>query len=154
MTPQTKANKKPTPRQAKFIQEYIRCSNARQAAINAGYTEQTATDKAHNLLKRPEIVAELNAVRAKWAEENKFTMTKAHDELCAGYERAVKLNQMQAAAKFAELKLKLHGMLIEKHDITAKSSLVISISGLTRDPISQIKTVTEVLAITGPKEDS
>ena len=42
-------------RQQRFVQEYCKDFNATQAAIRAGYSEKTAGQQAHELLKNPEI---------------------------------------------------------------------------------------------------
>jgi phage terminase small subunit len=41
--------------QAKFLKEYLKCGNATQAAIVAGYSEQTAYSQGQRLLKHAEI---------------------------------------------------------------------------------------------------
>lgn len=42
-------------RQQLFVAEYIKDLNATQAAIRAGYSENTAGSQGHDLLKKPEI---------------------------------------------------------------------------------------------------
>ena len=44
-------------RQTRFVQEYCKDFNATQAAIRAGYSEKTAGQQAHELLKNVEIAA-------------------------------------------------------------------------------------------------
>lgn len=44
-----------TPKQAKFVIEYLIDMNATQAAIRAGYSEDTAGQMGHENLKKPEI---------------------------------------------------------------------------------------------------
>lgn len=45
-----------------FVDEYIklRCKNATQAAINAGYSKKTASSQASELLKKTEVMEYLN----------------------------------------------------------------------------------------------
>lgn len=48
-----------TNKQARFIDEYLRDSNATQAAIRAGYSQKTAGVIGHENLKKPNIAAEI-----------------------------------------------------------------------------------------------
>lgn len=50
-------------RQVFFIGAYIACGNATQAAIEAGYAENTAGGTGHALLKNPKIAAEIERRR-------------------------------------------------------------------------------------------
>ena len=51
-----------TRKQQNFINEYLKCFNASRAAERAGYSEKTAYSIGHDLLKKPEIKAELERV--------------------------------------------------------------------------------------------
>lgn len=44
-----------TPKQQRFVEEYLIDLNATQAAIRAGYSEKTAYSVGHENLKKPEI---------------------------------------------------------------------------------------------------
>jgi phage terminase small subunit len=46
-----------SPKQQRFVAEYLKDSNATQAAIRAGYSRKTAGSQGHDLLKKPEIAA-------------------------------------------------------------------------------------------------
>lgn len=48
-------------RQRAFCREYLVDRNASQAAIRAGYSRRTAGGQAHDLLKKPEIAAAVDA---------------------------------------------------------------------------------------------
>ncbi len=50
-----------TPKQARFVAEYAKDHNGTQAAIRAGYSENTAYAIASENLRKPEIVAALQA---------------------------------------------------------------------------------------------
>lgn len=50
-----------TERQRKFVDEYILCTNATQAARRAGYSEQYANRQGHKLLSNPFIRAEIDS---------------------------------------------------------------------------------------------
>ena len=52
-----------------FCMEYTKDMNATQAAIRAGYSEKTAYSQGHDLLKKPEIKAVIDAILAKRAKD-------------------------------------------------------------------------------------
>jgi len=57
--------KKFTPRQEKFIEEYVMKGNAAEAARNAGYSVKTADRIGHALLRNIEIAEEIARRRAE-----------------------------------------------------------------------------------------
>lgn len=57
-----------TPKQRKFVQEYLKDLNATQAAIRAGYSKKTARSIANELLTKPDIRAAVQAGQKKSAE--------------------------------------------------------------------------------------
>ncbi len=60
-----------TPKQARFVEEYLIDLNATQAAIRAGYSAKTANEQGAQLLAKLSIrqaVAEAQAVRSKRTE--------------------------------------------------------------------------------------
>ena len=61
--------KKLTPKQARFVAEYLNDLNATQAAIRAGYSKRSACSQAFDLLRKPEIAAAVQARREKLAEK-------------------------------------------------------------------------------------
>lgn len=56
-----------TPKQERFVAEYLVDLNATKAAIRAGYSAKTAGSQAFDLLKKPEIAAAIEAARLKHA---------------------------------------------------------------------------------------
>lgn len=57
-----------TPKQERFVAEYLIDLNATQAAIRAGYSEKTAYSQGQRLLKNVEIAKSLTVARAKRVE--------------------------------------------------------------------------------------
>jgi phage terminase small subunit len=51
--------KKLTPKQRKFVDEYLKLRNATQAAKNAGYSARSAYSQGERLLKKAEIATEI-----------------------------------------------------------------------------------------------
>lgn len=62
-----------TPKQARFVQEYLIDLNATQAAIRAGYSKNTAHTTGHENLSKPEIVEALAAAQSERAERVEIT---------------------------------------------------------------------------------
>ncbi len=58
-----------TPKQARFVEEYLIDLNATQAAIRAGYSPKTAYSIGQRLLKNVEIQAAIQEARGKISEE-------------------------------------------------------------------------------------
>lgn len=61
-----------TPKQARFVEEYLVDLNATQAAIRAGYSEATANEQGARLLANVSVAAAINAAQAKRAERTQI----------------------------------------------------------------------------------
>jgi phage terminase small subunit len=57
-----------TPKQQRFVEEYLRDLNATQAALRAGYSKRTANEQAAQLMKHPEIIAAIDAAKTDRSE--------------------------------------------------------------------------------------
>jgi phage terminase small subunit len=57
-----------TPKQQRFVEEYLVDLNATKAAERAGYSPKTAGSQGHDLLKKPEIAEALSKEQQKRAE--------------------------------------------------------------------------------------
>ena len=62
-----------TPRQRRFVDEYLIDLNATAAALRAGYARSTAEDQSYRLLKQPEIAAAIGAAQKERAERLRLT---------------------------------------------------------------------------------
>jgi len=62
-----------TPRQERFVQEYLIDLNATQAAIRAGYSTKTAQMIGSENLSKPMIAAAIAAAQAKRTERTEIT---------------------------------------------------------------------------------
>lgn len=49
-----------TAKQKQFLSAYIKCLNAKEAALQAGYSDRIALKVGNQLLNKPEIVKEMN----------------------------------------------------------------------------------------------
>jgi phage terminase small subunit len=78
------ADKKPaklTPKQARFVEEYLTDLNATQAAIRAGYSEKTAPVIASQNLKKVNVQAAIQAAQLKLSEKTGITQERVLNEL-------------------------------------------------------------------------
>ena len=75
--------------QEKFCQEYLVDTNGKQAAIRAGFSPHSAKNQASNLLRKPHIMARLEALH---------TARKERVQLDADYvlKRLLEIDQMDA----------------------------------------------------------
>lgn len=123
--------KKPiTPQQAKFVQEFLRSGKQTEAAVAAGYSKATAPARATRLLQNCAAVKEvIEEARKAVVEKGTYNLEKAMSEADDAIQFAQKTNNANAYVKAVELKAKLNGLLIEKHDVRL-SGFAINISGL------------------------
>jgi phage terminase small subunit len=70
-----------TPKQERFVAEYLIDLNATQAAIRAGYSEKTAAAIGSENLTKPEIAAAIADGRAKLASKAEVTAERVISEL-------------------------------------------------------------------------
>ena len=63
-----------TPRQQRFVEEYLVDLNATQAAIRAGYSAKTATSQGERLLRNVEVSAAIQAAQKARSERTKVTV--------------------------------------------------------------------------------
>lgn len=78
------AEKKLTPKQARFVEEYLVDLNATQAAIRAGYSEKTAYSIGQENLTKPEVAAaicEAQDARSKRTEITADRVLKEYAKL-------------------------------------------------------------------------
>jgi phage terminase small subunit len=74
------SGKKLTPRQATFVEEYLKDLNATQAAIRAGYAERTANREGSRLLSNVDIAATIAEGQAKRSARTKITADRVLTE--------------------------------------------------------------------------
>ena len=70
-----------TPKQAAFVQEYLVDLNATQAAIRAGYSEDTASEIGYENLNKPQIAESIQAAMDLRAERTGITVDRVLVEL-------------------------------------------------------------------------
>lgn len=70
-----------TPKQQRFVDEYVVDLNASQAALRAGYSAKTAGAIGHELLKKPEIAEAIEAKRQRLSAKTEITAEKVLQRL-------------------------------------------------------------------------
>lgn len=120
-----------TPKQQRFVEEYLIDLNATQAAIRAGYSEKTAQQIGSENLLKPVIAAEITTRQAKVSESLEITREWVLTRLKENADRAMQAEQVvdregnptgeytyqgNVANKALELLGKQMGMFREKVD--------------------------------------
>lgn len=124
-----KANKPLTPKQKRFIEEYLIDSNGTQAAIRAGFSEKTANQQAAQMLREPRIRKYLDEQRAKHAERHGVTI----EYIVNGFKAVAEDPNSTGAEKNSALdKLAKREGFYEKHNKQRQNSFTI----LNIDPLS------------------
>lgn len=70
-----------TPKQQRFVEEYLVDLNATQAAIRAGYSERTARQIGDENLSKPDIASAIKAAMAERSERTEITQDMVLSEL-------------------------------------------------------------------------
>ena len=77
----TKVKRELTPKQERFIDEYMIDLNATQAAIRAGYSIKTASEQGCVLLKNPKVLARVEERKANLSIKTKLTQEWVLEQL-------------------------------------------------------------------------
>jgi phage terminase small subunit len=72
-----------TPKQERFVEEYLVDLNATQAAIRAGYSAKTAEQQGSRLLSNVQVSKAVQAKRAALSEKTGITIERTARELAA-----------------------------------------------------------------------
>ena len=100
-----------TPKQARFVEEYLIDLNATQAAIRAGYSAKTAYSVGHENLSKPEIAAAIQKEQAARSERTGITQ----DEVIRGLKKEATLDS-EDSSHSARVSAWAHlGMFTDRH---------------------------------------
>ena len=110
-----------TPKQKAFVREYKKNGgNGTQAAIKAGYSENTADVIATENLRKPSIRKALEIEEKKLQEKYEYTIDDMVRELDDVKLKADAEQNRQAQIKAIELKGKAFGLFVDKQETTVK----------------------------------
>lgn len=107
-----------TPKQVRFVQEYLIDLNATQAAIRAGYSERTAHAQGPRLLENVGVREAIAAAQQTHAERTGETVEKITDELNRAFVMAEQQERPDRMVMAAVAKAKLNGLIVEKSEST------------------------------------
>jgi hypothetical protein len=133
------AYRKLTPKQQKFVTEYLVDLNATQAAIRAGYSPKRADAIGWENLRKPQIEQAITAIQAEQVKDTKVTKAWIAAEAQATYRQARELRQPAAARGALELLARLHGHITEKRE----TRVIKSLADLTDEELASLGADTE-----------
>jgi len=70
-----------TPKQQRFVAEYLKDLNATQAAIRAGFSERTAAQIGYEYLRKPQIAAAVAEATAAQLEKADLSAARVKEEM-------------------------------------------------------------------------
>lgn len=114
MIPDLKPETKLSPKQQRFVNEYLIDFNGTQAAIRAGYSERTARQQAPRLLTSVNISKVIKQRQEAMSKKLNLTVEKVLMDLNNLRELATKAGQYASAIRATELLGKHLGMLSDK----------------------------------------
>jgi len=103
-----------TPRQAKFVGEYLVDLNATQAAIRAGYSHRTANEQAARLLTKENMRAAVAAAQKERAQRLQIDADKVLRDLEEARKAAFGAGQYGSAIRASELQGKHLAMFVDR----------------------------------------
>lgn len=113
-----------TPKQARFVKEYLIDLNATQAAIRAGYSEHTAQQQGSRLLLNAVIGRAIAGAQGLRAGRLEITAEKVLRDLEEQRLAAKEDGQHSAAIRASELQGKHVGMFGERLTVTDERSVL------------------------------
>lgn len=120
-----------TPKQQLFIAEYLKDNNGARAAEAAGYSKQNARSQAYQLLNhQPAVITALEEERKKLQVATQYNAERAMAEAEDAMTFALQTENANAYVKAVELRAKLTGLMIERHDVRQAGSFQIQIFGI------------------------
>ena len=122
-----------TPKQQRFVAEYLIDLNATQAYIRAGYSANGAGQGAERLLKNVEVCAAVAEGQGKKADKLEITAEKVLRNLEEARDAAMAAGQYGAAIRAAELHGKHVGMFVERRETVITERYVVSAPAPAKD---------------------
>ncbi|MGE0349824.1 terminase small subunit [Hydrogenophaga sp.] len=105
-----------TPKQQRFVQEYLVDLNATQAAVRAGYSPKTAEQQGSRLLGNAKVAAAVAAGRKRLAAKLDLTAEKVLADIERIANKAERAKRYGDALKGKELLGKHLKLFTEKHE--------------------------------------
>ena len=112
-----------TPKQERFVQEYLVDLNATQAAIRAGYAKKRADAIGYENLRKPEIAKAIEAAQSKRAKRIEITQDYVLERLKIEAERDEEGASHAARVSALQLLGKHQGMFIDKQQVDLAATI-------------------------------
>lgn len=100
-----------SPKQRAFVEHYLQCWNASEAARRAGYSERTAGSQGHELLKKPEVQAAIEARLEELTLSSREVLLRLSEHARASIEDFVVIDELSGEAYFDFARAKQEGKL-------------------------------------------
>ena len=109
-----------TPRRKRFCEFYVASLNAKEAAVEAGYSNKgkSASVSAARNMKLPEVQKYIAELQAQIARRNEISQDTLVQKLRDTYDAATAAKQYNAANRAVELEAKMGGLLKDRMHIT------------------------------------
>lgn len=115
----------------KFVEEYLKTGDGANSARAAGYTDANAARHAYQLTHKNKAVMDaIKAGRERFTNKCAYGLAEAMKEAADAIEFAKETNNANAYVKAVELRSKINGLIIDKHDVRNLSNFSINIVGL------------------------
>lgn len=124
-----------TPKQARFVEEYLKDFNAARAAVDAGYSKKTAKSIGAENLTKPDIQKAIGEAREERTERTEVTQDWIIERLTEVVERCMQIREVpnsygkftfdsRGATRALELLGKHHGLFPDrfKHSLENDSN--------------------------------
>ena len=115
-----------SPKQQRFAEEYVVDHNATQAAIRAGYSEQTAKQQGSRLLTNVDVIEAVRAKEARLSRKIEVTVASLTEELEEARSLALEKGHASAAVQATMGIAKLHGLLVERSEVKTTSEMTLA----------------------------
>lgn len=136
-----------TPKQVRFIEEYLVDLNGTQAAIRAGYSPDSATVQASKMLTLPKIQEALTAKQSKRSARLEVSVDRIEKELAriafADMKRFAQWGPTEAALKSQSLADEANRGMDPMSQVAPTGVMLVSSELLTEDDTAAVAQVTE-----------
>ncbi len=110
-----------TPKQKRFVEEYIRDSNATQAAIRAGYSKKSAVISGHKNIRKAYIASAIEKLVAPIREGAGITLSEHLSTMERLRDLAIDAGQMGAAITAEFNRGKASNLYTERSQVTVET---------------------------------
>lgn len=127
-----------TPKQQRFVEEYLIDLNATAAAKRAGYSAKTAEWQGPQLLGKTHVAAAVQQARAKVSERTARTVDAVIADIRRIGDMAEASEEWGAALKARELEGKHLGAFTERVEVKGEIRSSLNVTGLSTEALAEI----------------